>query len=312
MSGVTHIRYVALGVPEYDKEVDFYAGGWGLRKVEASGKISYLATEGDPENFVLRIRESDERRIDVVAFGVPDAGTVDEIAQKLARAGTQLVSEPGTLQTPGGGYGFRFFDPDGRVVEISSDVALREFRVLEPEEAVPTKFSHVVYNTLNAQALVDWYVENLGFTVTGWAGDTFGFLRGSWGDWHHLGIRTGGAINLNHIAFELRGEDEFMRATGRMVESGAPMPRGYHRFQSRSAAGGGAASAYFIDPNGNTTEYNSVQERILDDRCWDPEAIGGNAWHIFHSLNVVDDLQIAGLMGASDPTDAGLWVAPRV
>ena len=37
-----------------------------------------------------------------------------------AAEGVQLVGEPGELQTAGGGYGFRFFDIDGRTIEISS------------------------------------------------------------------------------------------------------------------------------------------------------------------------------------------------
>ena len=59
----------------------------------------------------------------------------------------QLVSEPGTLQTPGGGYGFRFFDNEGRTVEISSDVAVREHRTIEEGESIPVRLSHVVINS---------------------------------------------------------------------------------------------------------------------------------------------------------------------
>ena len=52
---------------------------------------------------------------------VSTASDVDRLAQRLAAAGNvQLVSEPGKLDGPGGGYGFRIFDPDGRVLELST------------------------------------------------------------------------------------------------------------------------------------------------------------------------------------------------
>ena len=74
------------------------------------------------------------------------------MAERLGTAGVQLVSEPGKLQTPGGGYGFRFFDNDGRTVEVSSDVAVRQHRKVEEGESIPVKLSHVVINSPNPEA----------------------------------------------------------------------------------------------------------------------------------------------------------------
>ena len=73
----------------------------------------------------------------------------------------QLVSEPGTLQTPGGGYGFRFFDNDGRTIEVSADVAVRQHRKVEEGESVPVKLSHVVINSPNPEQTVAFYDKHL-------------------------------------------------------------------------------------------------------------------------------------------------------
>jgi hypothetical protein len=48
----------------------------------------------------------------------------DALAGQLIADGGQIIREPDKLDTPGG-YGFRFFDIDGRVVEVSADVATR-------------------------------------------------------------------------------------------------------------------------------------------------------------------------------------------
>src|SRR5262245_50707025 len=148
---VSHLRHVAVAVPDFDKQVTFYEDVWALKKVDGDTGIAFMAAEGSPEQYILRIRASDERRVDLISFGARDAATVDAIASKLEANEVRLISEPGTLQTPGGGYGFRFFDPDGRAVEVSSDVELRKFRVLEPLESVPQKISHVVVHSPNPQ-----------------------------------------------------------------------------------------------------------------------------------------------------------------
>ena len=53
--------------------------------------------EASPEQFVLRLRRAPERRIDIVAFAAPDAGSVDALATELASVGVRFASEPGTL-----------------------------------------------------------------------------------------------------------------------------------------------------------------------------------------------------------------------
>lgn len=47
---LTHLRHVDLAVPDYDKQLDFYAGVWGLAKVAEDSGISFLAAEGSPSN----------------------------------------------------------------------------------------------------------------------------------------------------------------------------------------------------------------------------------------------------------------------
>src|ERR671910_2152378 len=122
MARVTSLRHVDVAVPDFDKTLDFYGGIWGLKQVEGESDIAFLAAEGSPEQFVYRVRKADEKRLDLIAFGADSPEDVDELAAGLADAGLRFVSEPGKLQTPGGGYGFRFFDPEGRVIEVSAGV----------------------------------------------------------------------------------------------------------------------------------------------------------------------------------------------
>jgi catechol 2,3-dioxygenase-like lactoylglutathione lyase family enzyme len=145
--GITHLRHVDLAVPDYDTQRTFYTGTWGLTEVGTDGDLSYLAAEGSPEQYVVRLRRAAEKRLDLIAFGARDAAAVDALAAKLGRAGVPLVGQPGKLQSAGGGYGFRFFDIDGRTIEISSDVENRRHRAIEEGEAIPVRISHAVMNS---------------------------------------------------------------------------------------------------------------------------------------------------------------------
>ena len=149
---ITHLRHVDLAVPDYDKQLEFYTDMWGLKPETTDDGLAFLAAEGSPEQYAVRLRKDDEKRLDLISFGAANTADVDAMAERLGTAGVQLVTEPDKLQTPGGGYGFRFFDNDGRTVEVSSDVAVRQHRKVEEGESIPVKLSHVVINSPNPEA----------------------------------------------------------------------------------------------------------------------------------------------------------------
>lgn len=179
---ITHLRHVDLAVPDFARQRAFYGTTWGLTEVASDSGLAFFAAEGSPENYVVRIRADERKRMDLVAFGAVSAAAVDELAVRLGRAGIRLIGEPGALDTPGGGYALRFFDPDGRVVEVSAEVATRVHRRIEEREAIPVRLSHCVVNSQDPARLRDFYVEHLGFRLTdtlysAHMGDLMYFLR---------------------------------------------------------------------------------------------------------------------------------------
>src|ERR1700712_2218497 len=101
---ITHLRHIDLAVPDFGKQLDFYTNTWGLKAEQSDTGLAFLAAEGSPEQYVVRLREATDKRIALISFGPPSAADVDTLAGSLAADGVQLVSEPGTLQTPGSGY----------------------------------------------------------------------------------------------------------------------------------------------------------------------------------------------------------------
>ncbi|MFD7003054.1 VOC family protein [Streptomyces mirabilis] len=263
-SPLTHVRHVALAVPNFRETVEFYRTAWGLEVVEKDAGVVFFGTPAHPEQYIVRVREDEAKRVDLIAFGAENATEVDALAERLGTAGIQLVTEPGTLATPGAGYGFRFFDPDGRLIEVSADVEQRSARPLEPKESIPQQLSHVVINSPDVLATKRFYEQYLGFRLTDWLEDRMCFMRVRQ-DHHILAISHGPHISLNHISFEMRGLDEFMRGTGRMIRQGMPPMWGPGRHSA-----GDNTFAYFTDPVGNVVEYTTELERVEDEDTWVP------------------------------------------
>ena len=85
--GITHLRHVDLAVTDYETQRTFYRDTWGLTELGTDSGLSYFAAEGSPEQYVVRLRQSDEKRLDLIAFGAEDAAAVDALAAKLGSRG---------------------------------------------------------------------------------------------------------------------------------------------------------------------------------------------------------------------------------
>ncbi len=307
---ITHLRHVDLAVPGHARELEFFTRTWGLTAEHSDTGLAFLAAEGSPEQYVIRLREADGKRIDLIAFGAASAADVDTLAARLAADGVRLVSEPGALATPGGGYGFRFFDNEGRTIEVSSDVAVRKHRRVEEGESVPVRLSHVVINSADPEGTRAFYERHLGFALSDTLthpsmGEMMWFMRVN--SWHHsMAITRCPHAALHHVSFELRGLDEYMRGTGRLLRAGVEKIWG----PGRHLAGNNTFS-YFLDPHGNTVEYTTELEQV-DEDTWHPHLYDfsqpgvADQWGTANQMN-----EFAARKSFNDP-DKGLFIAPPV
>lgn len=262
MPRVNEIRYVGYGVENFDVERKFYGEIWGLREVACDDGLAYFAAEGSPEKYVVRLRRSDVRRVDLIAWSAADREIVDALFAKVKDAGSRIVAEPHALDSPGGGYGFRFFDPDGHTIEISSDVERGPVRELQRNEGIPVRISHVVMHSPDRQRLVKFYTEVLGFRVSDWLGDFMCFLRCN--EWHHRLAVLPGPPCLNHVAYDVPSIDGLMRGIARLKKLQVALRWG----PGRHTAGNNTFS-YFATPADFAIEYTSDLERV-DEATWQP------------------------------------------
>lgn len=306
---VSHLRYAALAVPNFEVERDFFVNHWGLTEVSSSDGLSHLAAEGSPEPFILRLRR-DEKRVDLAGFGVRSRADVDALAAKLHAEDVQFVHEPQALTGFGGGYGFRVFDGDGRVLEFATGYETREARKIREREPIPVKLSHMVFNSADLNTTAQWYVDHLDFTISDSlvrpdGADMMHFMRCN-PNHHSIAIATGPHHSLHHLSFEMRGIEEWMRGAGKILRSGARMIWGPGRHNA-----GDNTFAYFLDPAGNTIEY-TTELAMVDDDSWVAHR------HDISQLSTQDQWGTAQEMSelvareSFNDIDKGLFVAPPV
>ena len=300
---ITHIRYVALGVPNVADELEFYRDAWGLVERARGDGLAFLGGVSSEDPYILRLRETEAARMDLVSFAVPTAADVDTYAAHVAACGVHVVWPAGELPTPGGGYGVRFLDLEGRTLEIASDVSTVDARPLAEREWLPGKLSHFVLNSPDLEGLIDWYCRVLGMQVSDRLMDFMAFLRAD-NPWHHtMALARGPWPTINHVAYETRGLDEYLRAAGRLMRAGEECVWGPGRHGP-----GDNTFAYFQDRVGFISEYTTALERVDDWTAWQPRVHPANPeWS--DQWGTACARQAEPFNG---PRDAGLFLPPPI
>lgn len=270
MKEITHLRRVGVTAPDPGSLADFYERVWGLRRVADQDGAVYLTAAGD-EHHVLVIYPSRGPSVRHISLGMADRDAVDEAARELGRRrGIVIVQGPGEMQEPGGGYGVRIGDVDGRIIELSAEVAPAAHA--EYEAAMkPRKLSHVVLNSPKHAAYEELLTEVLGFRVSDEM-PHMKFFRCN-PDHHSVALAKAPHASLNHIAFEVPTADDVVRGVGHMAEHEFPALWGPGRHGP-----GDNAFGYFRAPNGQVIEYTAELEQIEADeehepRFWGPGAV---------------------------------------
>ena len=73
---LTHLRHVDLAVPDYPGQLLFYSGVWGLTTIAEDSGMAFLAAEGSPEQYIIRLRKAPDKRLDLVSFGAASGSSV--------------------------------------------------------------------------------------------------------------------------------------------------------------------------------------------------------------------------------------------
>jgi catechol 2,3-dioxygenase-like lactoylglutathione lyase family enzyme len=260
---ILHLRHIALKTPDPAVMASFYQDSWGLKIVAEQEGVFYLRGTL-PEQFILAVGPGERRGIERIAFALADSTAVDSAAEELAQKGVTIYHHPNLLTTPGGGYGLQFIDPDGRCIELSSDVAPADEKETWEAPVRPNKISHVVLNTPDFEGITEFYTNTLGFRISDWSEKQMVFLRCST-DHHSIAFNRAPHASLNHVAYELPEIDTVMRGIGNLKRRGINPLWGPGRHGP-----GNNVFCYFQDVAGYVCEYTAEVMKI-DEASHQPE-----------------------------------------
>lgn len=294
------LRSVSLRTPRAAASAEFYREVWGLTPMERDGGATWLRGTG-PEHHILELREAEQNALGKIVFAVEGRRDVEGAARRLAEWGIEPVSEPGGLDGPGGGYGLRFPDLEGRLIELSCEVAAVAPGDPDGRPAVPRGLAHVVLNTVDIDAACDFYTQVLGMRISDWSEHQMAFLRCN-SDHHSIAFNQARWTSLNHVAYEMTSIDHFMRGIGRLRHHGQVPLWGPGRHGP-----GHNTFSYFADPAGLVCEYTSEVAQVEEDswlcRTWRRTPELSDLWGTAGPPSVDVRTRMAGIADPGYPHD---------
>jgi catechol 2,3-dioxygenase-like lactoylglutathione lyase family enzyme len=254
MNSVNELLAVELAVPDLAASRTFYEDVWGLTPTRAESKSAWFAGLG-ANFFLLALHERAAPGLVRVRLGAESREAVDALAQRAKQRGYDIAAAPAALREPGGGYGFVVLDPEGREFAVVCDVERRR-----PESTLrdrPIRLSHVVLNSTNGAAAVEFFTEALGFRLRDQTQKAW-FL-GCNADHHSIAVTNRSNSEVGHVAFELADLDGVLRGCGRLKKAGLEIGWGVGRHGT-----GDNVFAYFVDPDGFAIEYTAEMQQVDD------------------------------------------------
>lgn len=260
------IRHIHLVTDRpLDAAGDFYRS-WGLEQVPADeraedGPQAVMFRGAGPQHHLVQFRTGAQAGLDHIAFEARTRDEVTALHRRFGSSGVELLGDPAPLDEPGGGWGFQWRDPEGRVLEVSTEVQAADPR--PRGRPVPTRVTHVVLNTVDIDLMCEYYTEVLGLRVSDWSEHHMVFLR-TGHDHHAIAFNSDEHASVNHIAYEVPSLDAFLTSVGRMKRAGVDPMWGIGRHGP-----GNNSFAYYGDPVGFVPEFTSEVLQI-DESTWVP------------------------------------------
>ena len=245
------LRSIELALPDPKAAARFLTGVWGMAEAEPSGESRYLRGSG-PFPYLVGLEKSEREFVRSTTF-VCETDELDALCNRVMAAGWPIrgvVSEE-----PGGGSGVIVELPEGEILRFLVNAG--EVAPIEGSD-LPVKLTHVVFNSVDAEASGHAVEDVLGFRVSD---RTKGMVFVRCNESHHsTAFARAGIASLNHIAFEMQDIDAVMRGIGRLRDHGSAPAWGPGRHGP-----GANVFAYFIAPFGPVIEFSTAVDKVGED-----------------------------------------------
>jgi catechol-2,3-dioxygenase len=237
MPKVFQLGFVEFASADVEAERAYYGDVLGAQLVDNGGDGSaYLSLGTDHHNIALR--PSAAPQLPTLGYRLNKDVTLDDATKLLRDFG--LAAEARSDARPGIASLVRVPEgPGGYPLEFYRDMTTPApgFGI---KGVVPLRLGHVALISTDAERMIRFYSEVLGFYTTDWFEGRATFMTCN-RDHHVLNIIDAPAQKLHHIAFELRNSAHQFEAADYLARVGVPVVWG----PSRHTAGHNLASYHY-------------------------------------------------------------------
>ncbi len=206
MSSVFKLAYVDLTTPSLDTARTYYRDVLGAVEEEVSGSSSYLRIGLD--HHTVALHQADRASLGAIGLQLSAGLSIDAVVTRLRDLGLSLEvkhdARPGVpmmIEVAGvGGHDFQLFP------EIA--LSTGEFGT---SGIAPLRIGHVSILSTEADKLLSFLREGLGFHTTDWFDDFVTFVTCNY-EHHVLNVISAPLNTLHHIAFQLPDRADQTRA----------------------------------------------------------------------------------------------------
>ena len=253
---ISALRSVAFNVPDLALAEDFYTRVWGLSVAAREAGALYLRATGADHHVLALHQQEGPAQIRHVTLRARSLQALQQVATAAQSAGGRVLQPLAELKSPGGGTAVSIADPDGRVFQLVFGDDLHTDTSVQPD--APIRLAHAVLNSHDVEASRVFMEQVLDFSLSDRT-RIMAFLRAD-NPWHHtMALARGPWATINHVAYENRGLDEYLRAAGRMMRAGEECVWGPGRHGP-----GNNVFNYFVGPFDIVIEYTADVEQIDD------------------------------------------------
>lgn len=267
------LQRLVLSSPQVERMARFYSHAFDYRTTQRDGEYR---CEGP--NRSLWLRHGAANQLLESHFVFPDAASLNGYAQQLTARGVK--HSEATLT--GGARFLTVMDPDGRGVWFGIDAG-RDLLVAEDaSDARTARLQHYAVRTPKPQALVDFYANDLGFTVSDLVRDDAGELTAAFlrtdSEHHALAVFRAPEKRFDHLSCETRDWRALRDWADYMGQQSVKLVWGVGRH------GPGNDTFFMVhDPDGNLAEISSDLEICAQDRpagVWEHRMETLNLWGV--------------------------------
>lgn len=244
MPKVFQLGYVAMGVADLARARDYYVDTMGTNEVETGEDgTAYLSIGYSHHDIVLR--PMDEKALLHLGYQLNPGTDLDGFVQEARAFG--LTAERKSDSQPGIADLVEVEGPGGNIMQFYETIG-NPVPGFKCSGIAPLRLGHVAVITPEAEKLIAFYRDFLGFWQTDWIGDVANFLTCN-SDHHVVNILNAPPSRVHHVAFQLHENGHHSRAADTLRRSGVETKWG----PSRHTAGHNLAS-YHYDPDNTLIE----------------------------------------------------------